>query len=145
MTPYWILTFLVPDSFPYPFFFSLAFFIRLPPISLLCLFSICFLPSLFFYYLPISSPTSSPFIFLASYFICVPFRPLLYYSGTSPPIPLHLSLVPRFCVPPSPHPFQFRYYLLFHCSSLVICFLFFPVLQSTLLCSFCLPAVHLVI
>ena len=43
----------------------------------------------------------------------------LVHKGTSPPIPLHFSLVPRYILPPS----QFQYYLLFHVSSLLIWFL----------------------
>jgi hypothetical protein len=139
MTPCWIFTFLDPSSF----FLFVCVLYSPPPISLLCLFSICFSPSLFFYYLPISSRTSSsPFIFVLLFHMCS-FSALIVLLR-------HLSsrsTLPQFSteILHSSPPSQFLCYWLFHCSSLVISFLFFPVLQSTLLCSFCLPAVYLVI
>jgi len=66
---------------------------------------------------------------------------LLRHLSSHPTSPLFSTEILHSSLPPS----QFQCYLLFHCSSLVICFLLFPVLQSTLLCSSCLPAVHLVI
>ena len=63
-----------------------------------------------------------PFPFFCLYHLL--FSPSCTSGGTSPPIPLHFSLVPRYYIPFPPSPSQFQYYLLFHCSSLLTWFLF---------------------
>lgn len=73
-----------------------------------------------------------PHFFVSCYFTYVLFRHLLNYTCTSPPGPLLLGIVPRYYIPPS----CFQCHLQFQCSSFLIPFLFFPVLHSTLLCSF---------
>jgi len=89
-----------PGQLPSPF--SLAYASSCPiPTLHFCVYIWLFSPLSFFLYLPIA------------------FWPFLYCWGTSLPIPLHFSLVLRYYIPP-----PFQYYSLFHCSSLLICFLF---------------------
>ena len=108
--------------------FDFLFFFRLPPLQFYVHFRFVH-PLNFssFIYILLLLLLLSPF-FVSCYFIWLLFRLLLNYTGTPPPVPLHL-------VPPS----RFQCYLQFHCSSLLIPFFFFPVLHSTLLCSFFSP------
>lgn len=88
-----------------------------------------FLPSLFFYYLPISSPASSSpssffLLFHISSLSALPVGPLLTQLSSCPSSPRFRTQI---LYPAS----QFQCYLLFHCSSLPMSFLISPpVLQS---------------
>ena len=130
-----------PGSFPLPRFLASAFIFHLPAISLLCLLSSYFFAFLFFYYLPI-------FILLLLHFSLFPVishRPFFGPLYTTQSHLLRSLFTSVYYRDTTFAPSQFQFYLLFRCSILLISFLFFPVFQSTLLCSFCLPTLHVVI
>ena len=89
-----------PDSFPHPCSLLL--------LSLFLFFSIS-LPFLLSFFSPSPSMTIYQFLhllllllfFVTCYFTQITFLCFLYYSNTSPSIPLHLSLVPTEYPPPS--------------------------------------------
>jgi hypothetical protein len=61
-----------------------------------------------------------------------------FLSDTSPSVSLHLSLVSQYYIPHLLHNFILTYFVF------IISLLFFPLLQSTLLRTFYLPALHVV-